>query len=264
VDGDTSDEEAALSSDAYFLVRRDDRQCMPPPCGGFFVRELNRPTPATQISEPRMSVADPSLAPFVFEAPRDELIVRGHWARREPRIAPQFVVTEVYRGMPGATVTDEEQYFAVTPGDCTANDCLPAAARPVNATGATLVGSLSVTQAVENGGDPQWLRARILAHGAIVAGSLSGNSLDASQVFVRLPDHVGPCASATSVSCDAGRVPIYQRDVKRCLVFAGCSAPGSCLMYLPVCASGYTLHSWSSGSPACPTYACDPDFLSTD
>jgi hypothetical protein len=238
---------------------------MPPPCGGFFVSELNRPENTAQVAELLMSVADPGLTHVVFDAPNGELVVRGHHIGRDATGNPQpFVVTEVYRGMPGVAVDNRIQYFSVTPGDCTANDCLPPAAHLVSASGKSLIEAFDLTTATGKGADAEWLRARILAHGAIVAGRLSERSLSASQVFVRLPDPVGPCAGREPVSCGAGQVPTYQRDVNRCLGFAGCSAPGSCLMHLPVCRAGYTLHSWAAGSPACPTYACDPTFLSTE
>jgi hypothetical protein len=166
--------------------------------------------------------------------------------------------------MPGRSTDGAGGFFSVTAGDCTANNCLRPAVHWLNFTEAETVQTVSVAQAAAAWVDAAWLRDRVLAHGAIVAGDISGDTLDARQVFLRVPDAVGPCATVTAPACAEGMVPTFDRDDNRCLVPSGCSRPGMCGMFLPVCAPGYTLHTWIGGSPACPAYACDPSFVAAE
>jgi hypothetical protein len=260
------DEAAALSStrDSYLLVRRDARDCAQPACGGYFVRELNRSSSVAYASEMRVAIAGTNVTDEVMGAPDDELIVRGHVSEGSPTT---LVVSEAYRAMPGASIGSAAQFFTVTLGDCMADDCLPPVVRLVNQDGASTVGDVNIGEATQAWVDSEWLKRRVMAHGAIVAGTITVDargSLDVSQVFVRLPDHVGPCPLTPPPVCDAATVPVFERDANRCLVPTGCSHRGVCQMYLPRCASGYTLHSWTSGTSACLSYACDPSFLSSE
>jgi hypothetical protein len=108
-------------------------------------------------------------------------------------------------------------------------------------------------------------------HGAIVAGhfalgpgyNVAGAQervLEASQVYVRVPDAEEPCYVRRAF-CAEPSVPTYMRDAGLCLRFAGCREPGICPLFMPSCAPGYTLVSWRAGEHACPAYACDPSFI---
>jgi hypothetical protein len=253
----SSDGEASLSTsqDRYVLLR--------PEAQGFTVHELNRGTEVT-VADVQLSVADDEVDRLVRSAPDGELVVRGHLdAMPTETRAPVFVVSEAYRGMPGMAVGRGDSFFTVNGFDCTSDGCSRLVATWLNLTEPMEAGTLNLTQAAKPFVDAAWLRERVLAHGALVAATLSGNELVASQVFVRLPDALGPCPTVAAASCTGSTVPTFAREAGRCLLPTGCSEPGECLMRLPVCEPGYTLHSWMAGSPACPAYACDPSFVST-
>jgi hypothetical protein len=79
-------------------------------------------------------------------------------------------------------------------------------------------------------------------------GTFDGETLDATQVFVHLPDVVGPCPTMI-IRCEEGAVATYERDANRCMVPTGCVKRGFCPMYMPTCGSGCALKSWSSHRP---------------
>jgi hypothetical protein len=253
--------EAALSTveDRYLLVRHDGDQG-----GGFIVHELNRGTEAF-VSSLQLAAVGEEVARLVAEAGDDEIIVRGHLdAMPTAARSPVLVAREAFRGMPGVSAGAGDAYFTLTAGNCTADDCLPAVATWLNLTEPMVVRSLSVEHAATTLVDTAWLRDRVLARGAVVAATVTDDGLLATQVFVRLPDAIGPCPTVAAPSCADGTVPVFARDGGRCLVPTGCSLPGECVMYRPVCAPGYTLHTWMAGTPACPAYACDPNFVTVN
>jgi hypothetical protein len=263
----TTDTASSLSAveDRYLLVRRDHTVCASSSssnCGGFVVHELNRGTEA-QVTSVQLAVADSELARLIADAPDDELVVRGHLdAMPTAARTPALIVAEAFRGMPGMSAGAAKAFLTVNAGDCTADDCLPASAIWLNLTERISVGTLTLSHAEAPFVDAEWLRDRVLARGAIVAGTVTADGIDAAQVFVRIPDSIGPCPTIAAPACTDGTVPVFAREGGRCLLPTGCSYPGVCAMYLPRCAEGYTLHSWMAGSPACPAYACDPSFLS--
>jgi hypothetical protein len=61
--------------------------------------------------------------------------------------------------------------------------------------------------------------------------------------------------------CDEGNVRIVTRMASRCYLERGCVHPGMCPMYMPACAEGYTLTTWSAPPRGCNAFACDPSFL---
>src|SRR6185312_10078189 len=117
---------------------------------------------------------------------------------------------------------------------------------------------LSVASAAASFVDQSWLSGRVMNAGAIVSGSVvSGEQLpggtqtvlDATQVFLHLPEGMGPCSHHV-VSCGVGKVQVFERDQNRCVNNTGCAAPGMCSQMMPACADGYTLSSWREGTNA--------------
>jgi hypothetical protein len=108
--------------------------------------------------------------------------------------------------------------------------------------------------------DTTWLASRVTRHGAIVAGRAHAGVLEASQVYVKLPERVGPCVAMPIHPCAEGLVTTYERTADRCLLPNGCVAPRPCPLFVPACPAGYTLVSWKGGDEACNRYACDPTF----
>jgi hypothetical protein len=111
--------------------------------------------------------------------------------------------------------------------------------------------------------DAAWLTTRIMDHGAIVAGRFDGWTLDAAQVYLRLPDVVGPCAfERFAVHCDGEQVATYTMSDNLCQVFAGCAKPGLCPLLLARCEAGYDLVSWATQPDGCQASTCEPAFIS--
>jgi hypothetical protein len=102
--------------------------------------------------------------------------------------------------------------------------------------------------------DRTWLADRAL-HGAIVAGHMESGTMNASQVFVRLPDPMGPCPDFVT-HCGEGQMPTYTRTARRCLMPSKCVAPAICPLGVPNCAPGYKRVSWTNAT----AYVCDPSF----
>jgi hypothetical protein len=100
----------------------------------------------------------------------------------------------------------------------------------------------------------------VLEHSGLVAGGFNGSTLDAEQIFVRLPDYPGPCPFFL-IRCTTG-TPTFDRDDNLCLLPTGCAVPGTCATVVPGCDPGYQLVSWAAQPDACAAYACDPAFVS--
>src|SRR6202035_267505 len=120
---------------------------------------------------------------------------------------------------------------------------------PVNGEGAHPLDAVSVAGVTARLVDAAWLTARVVSRGALVAGHLAGEALDADQVYLRLPDVVGPC-SLRLLHC-GDDVATFDRDVNRCLVPTGCAVRGFCPQFVPSCDPGYQLVEWPSEPQAC-------------
>jgi hypothetical protein len=195
----------------------------------------------------------------MLDATDDEVIVLGHVEQGDGDV-PVLAVSEAFRGMPGLVSTLEDEFYNVTLGDCTQDDCYPPVARRLNVGSPLSLHDIDVTRVEEPWIDHAWLHDRVLMHGALVAARYEDGSLNATQVFLRLPEQVGPCAEVKGPACGTGEVATFTRDANRCLVPAGCSYPDICPLPLPRCAPGYKLQSWLTGSLACAAFACDPTF----
>ena len=278
VEAEASLEPISSSFAGYVSVRRDTRECSRPMCGGYFVHELNRSLADRYV--PALDLTALGLGPTseraLRDAPDDELVLRGRPGSADPRSGMRaLVVTEAYHGMPGVKVTKGDVFYAMAPRDpqveCFAVPCPNEVARPINGSTTRVFDTLRVDRAAWPHVDRDWLAARALSHGGLVAGTFAPPDdshadrklvLDASQVFVRLPDRAGPCATGTSAACDSGEVMTFRRTPDRCMVPTGCVKPGICALLIPACGAGYVRVSWRADSGGCNAFACDPAFLS--
>lgn len=247
------------SGSSYVTLRADLRRCVSPLCGGYWIRPVNSSVPETYVSGLDLSGIAAAARDAVTAAPTTELVLRGRLGPREPRFhtAP-LVVTEAYRGMPGMEPARGARFYRM--GACANEACVARPAVELNVGVGPVVRAATVSQAAQPLLDQAWLSDRLWAHGAIAAGALGQKGLDASQVYLRLPDPLGPCPVVRLASCGA-QVWTYTRDAERCVLPDRCVTPMMCPMYLPSCGAGYQLESWPAAPGACPRFACDPSFV---
>jgi hypothetical protein len=245
-------------TDTYAVLERCAVQGEQTCVGGYWIREVNRVDGLRLVSALDVSrLGTEALAQA--SGGGNELVVRGAFgpADRRTGLHP-FLVYEAWRGLPDVGPILGDGYFTVN------KDGDELFASLVNTGWEKRIGTVSVAFAPRLV-DTAWLSSRVLEHGALVAGRVEGSAfealrLDANQVYVRLPDTVGPCPMEELFCGD--ETATYERDENRCLVPTGCATPRACPMYIPVCDPGYVLRSWASQPAACPAYACDPAFLS--
>jgi hypothetical protein len=269
----TSSDEEALSTDAYVTVARDDRDCKGMRCGGggYWLRRVNVCAQPVYVSRLDLSPLGWSeqLDAKVLTAPPRDLVLRGHVGASTAMFAARaFLVTEAYRGMPGIRADDEDVFYGVQrrPPPCFERPCPWWLAQPLNepASAVQKFAALHVDAAAKPLVDQAWLTRQVEERGALVSARfVDGNafdSLDASQVFVRLPNLAGPCPMRPLPVCGEGQVLTYTRNADRCLVAGACVTQGICASYAMGCAPGYTRVEWATAPSGCPSYACDPAF----
>jgi hypothetical protein len=270
----SSTEELSTSIDRLVIVRRDVRKCVSPLCGGYWTRELNHDEDELYVSSIDLSSAGLDDAAVADARSVDALVLRGRLAPPEPRFRTRaFIASEVWRGLPGISAGQFEDFYTVAPRtppiECLVAPCPNEIATLVDTCTRYAVDGVDVAPAARPFVDRTWLASRVTGHQAVVTASwVEGDHfpggyarlLRTSQVYVRLPDRVGPCPAAPVTKCPEGTIAAYQRTADRCVIQVACVRPAFCPMYVPACADGYTLASWTSES-GCPQYACDPTFV---
>ncbi len=265
-----------LIAPTYVTVRADHRRCVAPRCGGYFLRDVNQQGDERYASRLDFTQARlPANALFdARSAPADELVLRGRWGGWEGRFHTRpFVVLDAYRGMPGVNARTGDAFYRVSPRTppiaCLVAPCPNEIATVLNTDVKVAIDRVSVESAALPLVDQGWLGSRAEDHGAVVAGVLVPGDhfpggyekvLDARQVFIHLPERVGPCPAMPIVYCE-GNVPIYERTDDRCLVQRGCVEPELCMPFVPECSEGYSLSRWAAAPNGCAAFACDPTFV---
>jgi hypothetical protein len=256
----------ATAEDGYVTLR--PAASGSPGCGGYLVKDAAGGAEAAVAGlDFDGSGIDPATERAARSAPAEELILRGHLGPIEPAGgARRFVVREVYRGMPGVRAGAADALFTTEPrsGDCRGAACAIGAATRIGEASARPFHAVDVERAALPWVDRVWLADRAAGHRAIVAASIvergGDRTLDAGQVFVRLPDAIGPCEARAEDRCGEGSVLAFARTADRCVQAPRCVKAKFCTMYLPTCSEGYSLQGWV-GESGCPAYACDPSFV---
>lgn len=261
---------------SFVTLRADLSTCAAPLCGGYFVHDVNRQRAEQYVSRLDFEASLPAdVIDDVRSAPLGELVLRGHVGRQETRSHSRpFVVLEAFRGMPGVTPRAGAAFYQVSarkpPIACLVAPCPNEIASLLNTNVAGEFDRVAVDRAALSWVDKGWLSSRVAAHGAIVAGMFEEGAhfpggfeqvLDASQVFVRLPEHVGPCPASPVLTCMARTIAVQERTEDRCITQVACVTPGICPLLAPACPAGYSLTSWTAAPHGCPAYACDPSFI---
>jgi len=274
--GESADE-LSVTSPTFVTLRADLRRCIAPACGGYFVRDVNRQSAERYVSglDFTESPLPPDAIDDVRSAPANELVLRGHLGLMERRFHTRaFVVLDAFRGMPGVTLREDDAFYQAharkPPIACFVAPCPNEIASLLNTSREEAFDRVSVDRAALPWVDRAWLASRVERHEAVVAGALEQGErfaggfeqvLKASQVFVHLPDRIGPCVARPTLRCAEGTIAVHERTEDRCIVQVACVRPGVCPLYVPSCPSGYTLTSWTAPPSGCPAFACDPTFV---
>ncbi len=274
---DESNDDVTAVTDQLFSVRRDERACAAPACGGFFATAILQNTAASYVTSLDLAKAglDAPTRQSVLAAPSEELLLQGHLSAADKRGFHKLVVKNAWRGMPGIVPAANDLLYTVAERapqiTCVAAPCNNQIATEAASGKATAVTRSSVAGAARAFVDRTWLENRVVLHGALVAAHVAAGQkmaggtesvLEASQVWMHLPETAGPCAMPREQVCGAGQVQSYERTPDRCVEPAGCVTLGVCPRAVqPSCADGYLASTWAASPDACPATACDPAWV---
>jgi len=270
--------ELSTTTETFVSIRRDTRECLVagPGCGGYYVKDVNSSAAEHYVYKLDFSssgLSDADVAK-ITSAPTSDIILKGKLSNIVLMGYHSFFASAGYRGLPGVVPAAGALFYSandrVPAINCFAAPCNNELAHKLNAVSSNIsFTTLSVDHAALSFVDKNWLKARVLENGALVAGTFVNGAheaagyekvLDASQIYLRIPDHVGIC-SHREIFCAQGTVETFVRDANRCLSPQSCVTPGICPLFIPACAQGYTLSSWRTNPNGCSAYACDPSFI---
>ena len=270
-----SEDELSATKLTHVSLRRDERRCAAPTCGGFYVRDANKGTAEQYVETLDFSASklDEATIAGINAAPASELVLQGRLTAVSSKSKQRsFRVTSAFRGMPGLAVPSGDAVYATatTRIQCVAAPCLDKTATKINDGSVTYFSTLDLGAASAGFVDQAWLASRVRDHGALVAAQVVDGAklqtgadkvLAAAQVFVKLPEAVAcPPNRAMPIQCAAGQVATFARDENRCLTQVACVKPGVCSQLVPSCGAGYSLVQWRSGASGCQTSVCEPTF----
>jgi hypothetical protein len=272
------DEDAiSASTPAFVSLRHDDRRCISPLCGGYWLKDLNRNRAEVYVSGLDFSQSgfDEATITLIQETSLDELVLQGVLGPREQQYRTRALMVQgAWRGLPGVVRSASDKFYSVTSNDppiqCFAAPCNNDVATLLNRTTTRGFTGVDVGGVVRNFVDPAFVTSQVERYGALVAGHFEDGVrhaagpetlLVASQVYLSLPSQRVPCPLFPIAQCPEGLVNVFTRNADRCTIPAGCAEQLFCPQFIPSCDEGYTMESWTGGS-GCPAFACDPTFLS--
>ncbi len=262
-------QELSTTKDTFVIARRDDRRCVSPMCGGYWVKDLNSTMQERYVSA--FDFSDSSLPASTYDvirgAPDNELVLFGRLGPKESRFDTRTLrVKLAYRGMPGKRFSATDTFYGVFPSRiaCSTTPCANLQTTRLNrTTGHVMSTDMNLTAALATLVDDQWMRSRAYSGKTVIAGKIvrrAGHiTVTASQVFVELPDRAVACPVERPGRCPSGQLHSYERSPDRCTLPTGmCTPPGACARFTPSCDAGYRLVSWTN---VCPRFACEAEFL---
>lgn len=280
VGGDLSAAQGELGTTtrSFVVFRKDQRRCVSPMCGGYYVHDVNRSTVrevyVNGFDFTQSNLLMPEHQADVFNAGDFEVVLFGKLGPTEPQFNTRpFIVTSAWRGMPLVKFSETTHaFFRVQPFDvrCFAAPCPTLQATKLHSSSKQPFHDVNVGPAALTAVDQNWLMDRVVQKDALVAGRFVDGAqvgtgrekvLEAAQVFVKLPDMTQSCPRPAIAQCPAGKVNLWTRNENRCLMPAGCGGGGACAAVVPSCTDGYLLTSWTGGPFGCTRYACDPAWL---
>jgi hypothetical protein len=271
-----SDDSLTTRTPVFVTLRKDQRRCAAPACGGYWAKDANKTSAEQYVSALDFAAAhlDETSLEHVQNAPAEELLLKARLGPAERVTKTRtLLVSEAYRGLPGARVAAGDAFYTATKRSpqitCVAAPCNNLVGQKLGTSTKSAFTRLELAPAAPPLTQLSWLESRVLARGGIVAAHFEAGQrqaagtekvLEASQVFIRLPEAIGPCPQARMPPCADGQVRTFARDENRCVVPSACVTPGMCPLFLPNCGPGYSLQTWRAGTFACNVYQCDPMF----
>lgn len=258
-----------------FTVRRDERKCSAPACGGFWASATTTDASPVYVADLDLSKAglDAATEAQVRGAPAEELLFKAR-VGTDSKGLRKLLVKDAWRGMPGVVPAATDTLFSVAARSpqhtCVAAPCNNQIATAIANGKTTDLTRVAVQRAAKAFVDQQWLQNRAVAWGALLTAHVAAGQklaagtetvLDASQVWIHLPESAGPCAAPRQQACGASQVQAFVRTPDRCVEAVGCVTPGMCPRMQPSCPDGYVASTWASAPNACTATACDPAWV---
>jgi hypothetical protein len=256
----------ASSTSHLFTVRKDDRAGAA--SNSYWASVMHSNAAPVLVSAFDLSNAglDAAAQAVVASAPAEELLFRARVItdKHGQRV---LAVKDAYRGMPGIVPSAKDGIFGVAFNSraCVTAPCNSQTATDQISNKSTELTRVDVTAAAASFVDRDWLQNRILLHGALVTGHVATGAtvgtdtvLEASQIWLHVPETPGPCAMPRQQLCTDGQVQAFARTSDRCEEPLGCVTRGVCMYMQPACAAGYLTVTWTSAPDGCPATACDP------
>ena len=269
VEGLDDSSDLSTTKDTFLIARHDQRRCISPVCGGYWVQDVNSTMQERYVSgfDFSGSMLDDTAQQQVTGAPDFELVLEGRLGPKENQFDTRPLrVIAAYRGMPGKSVSGTAKFYAVAPTKiaCITQPCANFQTTRLNrTTGHAMATDVTVADAMATLVDEPWLHDLVISNHAVVAGKIVRSNhhvtVVAQQVFIQL-GHEPPCPLLPVHSCPNGEIRAFERN-GRCITPAECTAPGVCAPLDPTCDAGYTLVSWQN---ICPRFACEPEFLTAN
>ncbi len=268
VDDSTVTEGSELSTVywSYVTIRKDQRRCASPMCGGWFVKDVNRNGNEQYVAA--LNFAPAHLDDATVElAQGPDVVLQGRLEKTRTAYY-NFRIFNAFRGLPGKSPQTGDTFYRVAQANvqCVRAPCPSLQATKLNNGTQTYFMAADLSRASVGQLDQNWLNDRIETKGALVAGRFTQVNrvgvgqetiLDAADVYVKLPELPGPCPQYKLAACSPGYVHGFTRNVDRCIVPTGCVIAPRCAQIRPGCATDYTAVTWAG---PCPQWACDPTF----
>ena len=270
VDDDTVQEGSELSTVywSHVTIRHDDRRCASPMCGGWWVKDVNRPNSREQYVS-ALNFAPSKLDDASIElAQGPDVVLQGRLELSRGSSYYKFRVFNAWRGLPGKAPGARDTFYRVNTANiqCVRAPCPSLSSYKLNNGATSYFMGTDLSRASTGQLDQDWVISRINTKGALVAGTFTQVNrvgvgtetiLDAAQVYLKLPELPGPCPQFKLAACQPGYVHSYTRNEDRCIVPTGCVIAPRCAQIRPGCATDYTAVTWNG---PCPQWSCDPTF----
>ncbi|KAF2077832.1 hypothetical protein CYY_000877 [Polysphondylium violaceum] len=230
----------------YYTLRKDYRKCAS--CGGWFLKQVN----SGDSKEIYVMALDYDKHTTTINDTNSDQYVVGGTLKKD-----QFHVSDITRCLPAIAKKDSKLRYYVYHNEKKKDYIVELnTGKKEKVSGVIEQFSTNVSHIHK-----EWLEAKVKTDSILLGAIGKKKFLEASSVFIRLPDPKKPCKALPLPKCTAGHVPAFSRQVDRCLKFEGCVAEGICTLSIPVCDTNYSLVSFNSKPNGCPKYYCDPSFL---